>query len=569
MMVMSSLLPTIAVVGSVIYQEKIVTALSEGKEINYILHITLWLTAMIYVPQIIQSIIDTCFTTLVCEKVEMQTYNEIYTKACKTDYKYFDDPEFYDNYSWTLNQRVQKGDQARGMIMSFFSSIATILSVSSVIIIQDWFIILITIVTLVIGLLLGTIRNKMAYTKHEESIKPYRILAYIRRVFYEKENASDIKNTNISVKLIKMFEDTYNEIFNIIKKYSIKFAWNNSATFILNAIAQITITMYLSYRVTINAIPIGGFVGLIAASGVLGNRLSQIFGFIQNSNELSLYADRLRQFETSFSQIESCKSSEVCDSGAFDIEMRNVCFSYPNSPFRIKNINIHIQKGEKIAIVGENGGGKTTLTKLLARLYDPDDGSILIDGKNIKEYSIKEIRNQIGIAPQIPNIYALTFKDNITLYNESVSAEELKKVCEMLRLDTILKKTGSTLESYMTKEFNENGIVLSTGEMQKLALARLCTKQFGLIILDEASSALDPIAEDEMNKILFERAQKTTTIMIAHRLSNVRNADCIYLIKNGEIAEFGNHEELMKKKGVYYNMFNKQAKNYVEGTASI
>ena len=211
------------VVGSVIYQGKIVTALSEGKEINYILHITLWLTAMIYVPQIIQSIIDTCFTTLVCEKVEMQTYNEIYTIACKTDYKYFDDPEFYDNYSWTLNQRVQKGDQARGMIMSFFSSIATILSVSSVIIIQDWFIILITIVTLVIGLLLGTIRNKMAYTKHEESIKPYRILAYsilayIRRVFYEKENASDIKNTNISVKLIKMFEDTYNEIFNIIKK---------------------------------------------------------------------------------------------------------------------------------------------------------------------------------------------------------------------------------------------------------------------------------------------------------------------------------------------------------------
>ena len=116
-----------------------------------------------------------------------------------------------------------------------------------------------------------------------------------------------------------MFEDTYSEIFNIIKKYSIKFAWNNSATFILNAIAQITITMYLSYRVTINAIPIGGFVGLIAASGVLGNRLSQIFGFIQNSNELSLYADRLRQFETSFSQIESCKSSEVCDSGALDI----------------------------------------------------------------------------------------------------------------------------------------------------------------------------------------------------------------------------------------------------------
>ena len=179
MMVMSSLLPTIAVVGSVLYQEKIVTALSEGKEINYILHITLWLTAMIYVPQIIQSIIDTCFTTLVCEKVEMQTYNEIYTKACKTDYKYFDDPEFYDNYSWTLNQRVQKGDQARGMIMSFFSSIATILSVSSVIIIQDWFIILITIVTLVIGLLLGTMRNKMVYTKHEETIKPYRILAYI------------------------------------------------------------------------------------------------------------------------------------------------------------------------------------------------------------------------------------------------------------------------------------------------------------------------------------------------------------------------------------------------------
>jgi len=198
------------------------------------------------------------------------------------------------------------------------------------------------------------------------------------------------------------------------------------------------------------------------------------------------------------------------------------------------------------------------------RLYDPDSGAILINGKDIREYALRDLRDHIGLAPQLPNIYALTFRDNITLYNESVSDTELQKICDLLGLDKVLEKTNSTLDSYITKEFFENGIVMSTGETQKLALARLYTTRFGLLVLDEASSALDPIAEYELNQMLFARAANTTTIMIAHRLSNVRDADCIYLMQNGEVVESGTHEELMQKQGIYCDMFNKQSENYVK-----
>lgn len=564
LLVINSILPAIAVVGSVMYQEKIVTALSEGKDIRYILYTALWLTVIIFLPQIITSVVDMCVATLSFEKVEMHVYQDIYKKARSTDYRYFDDPEFYDNYTWTINQRVQKANQARKMIVSFFSSIVTIIAVGGVIVVQDWFIVAITVITLGIGLWIGTIENKLMYKKQEENIRPYRILGNIKRVFYDKAQSMDIKTTNVSVKLMKQFSGAYGDIFNTIKKYSKKLALFSSANFTFSAVVQILITMYLSYRVTTDAIPIGSFVGLIAASGALDDRLSQLFDFVKNSNELSLYAARLRQFETALSPIETCASTNVCESDAFDIDFRNVSFSYPNASFGVKNINIHIHKGTKIAIVGENGGGKTTLTKLLMRLYDPDSGAILINGKDIREYALRDLRDHIGLAPQLPNIYALTFRDNITLYNESVSDTELQKICDLLGLDKVLEKTNSTLDSYITKEFFENGIVMSTGETQKLALARLYTTRFGLLVLDEASSALDPIAEYELNQMLFARAANTTTIMIAHRLSNVRDADCIYLMQNGEVVESGTHEELMQKQGIYCDMFNKQSENYVK-----
>ena len=289
-------------------------------------------------------------------------------------------------------------------------------------------------------------------------------------------------------------------------------------------------------------------------------------------NRYALYSRKLQSFFKAESTIESPKTptgrelTPKTTDMPFAVEMKNVSFSYDNSNFALKNISMSIKPGQKIAIVGENGAGKSTLTKLLLRLYDTSSGDILINGQPIRDYDVHALRSDIGIAFQNTNLFAMTLAENMKLYRE-VSDEKLNEVVGKLGLSSVLKKFDCGLDAQVTKEFDKNGIVLSGGETQKLGLARLFTGQFGLLILDEPSAALDPIAEYELNKVIME-LRDTTTIMISHRLSTVRDADCIYLIENGEIAECGSHAELMKQDGKYAAMFNMQAEKYVSDTVS-
>ena len=217
----------------------------------------------------------------------------------------------------------------------------------------------------------------------------------------------------------------------------------------------------------------------------------------------------------------------------------------------------------KIAIVGENGVGKTTLTKLLLRLYDVEKGEIRLNGTSLPDYDLSSVRNRIGIASQTPLVYAIPLSENMQLYNDK-SPEQLTEILKELQLTSILENPNVSLSTELTKEFDKDGIVLSQGETQKLGLSRLLYGDFGLLILDEPSSSLDPIAEYELTKMIFNQSNKATTIMIAHRLSTIRDADEIFLVDNGVIKEHGTHDELMAKKGKYYDMFTKQAENYVK-----
>ena len=208
--------------------------------------------------------------------------------------------------------------------------------------------------------------------------------------------------------------------------------------------------------------------------------------------------------------------------------------------------------------MGENGAGKSTLAKLLLRLYDIDSGAILYNGKPIGEWDVHELRKRVGIAFQDANLYALTLRENLQYYNPGASDERRMKALKTVGLDRL-----DDMEKTVSREFVEDGIMLSGGETQKLALARLLMDDFGLMILDEPSSALDPLAEYKMTKLMFD-VSNTTTIMIAHRLSTIRDADRIYLISGGEVAEQGTHEELMALNGKYAEMFRKQAENYTK-----
>jgi len=236
-------------------------------------------------------------------------------------------------------------------------------------------------------------------------------------------------------------------------------------------------------------------------------------------------------------------------------------FGYEGAKFGIEGLNLAIPAGGRIAIVGENGAGKSTLTKLLLRLYDVDSGSVMINGRDIREYDIHALRRKIGIAYQDVRVLAMSLRANLTAYNDATD-EQLSEIMAKLGLEEVLDKIGGDFDTMVSREFTEDGAVLSGGEAQRIAIARLFTGPFGLLLLDEPSSALDPLAEYNLMKLILDKANTATTIMVAHRLSTVRDFDVIYHIENGKVIETGTHDELMDAKGKYYLMFTRQAENY-------
>ena len=243
------------------------------------------------------------------------------------------------------------------------------------------------------------------------------------------------------------------------------------------------------------------------------------------------------------------------------ISFENVSFSYVNSSNNaITDFSCVITPKQKTAIVGKNGAGKSTIVKLLLRLYDPKEGRICINGVDLREYSIKSLRNAIGIVMQNSKLYALTLRENVFLngLDESMSDGELDELFSMVDL----KIPQHGYDMLVTKEFEEDGLMFSGGEKQKISLIRSMVQYYPLIVLDEPTASLDPISEGKYIDAVYNSFNDSTVIMIAHRLSTIKNFNNILVLDNGRIVESGTHDELMKRHGMYYTMFMNQAKRY-------
>lgn len=248
------------------------------------------------------------------------------------------------------------------------------------------------------------------------------------------------------------------------------------------------------------------------------------------------------------------------------MELDGVSFAYDKeSGGLLKDLSLHIAPGEKIALVGYNGAGKTTLVKLLMRLYDVDEGKILADGRDIRSYDVQKYRDSIGTVFQDFQIFAGSVKENVLLDVADGCGE--KEIREALADSGLMERVDGMekgLDTPLTTEFMEDGMNLSGGESQKLAIARVFYREAGLMILDEPSSALDPIAEYQLNHAMLLATKDKTVIFISHRLSTTRLADRIIMLEQGRIAEQGSHEQLLERNGKYAQMWRVQAGAYIE-----
>lgn len=250
------------------------------------------------------------------------------------------------------------------------------------------------------------------------------------------------------------------------------------------------------------------------------------------------------------------------------IRFSHVSFSYPNTSVKaLSDISLEIHANEFVALVGENGSGKTTMVKLLLRLYDVSEGEILINGKNIKEYTLESLRRQCSTYFQNQNNFSYTIRENVGFGNiDDAASAHITDALQKGDALKILEKAAHGIDTYISKDFSEDGLVLSGGESQKIALSQTIfgASNASLIILDEPSSALDALSEQRVLKSLqmMKSSNTSITILISHQLSNVQQASYIYVLSKGRLLESGTHSDLIKAAGLYYKMYSKQAGRY-------
>ncbi|MBR6050012.1 MAG: ABC transporter ATP-binding protein [Clostridia bacterium] len=448
---------------------------------------------------------------------------------------------------------------ALGILQSIISNIITIAGLSAIITSLD----IIFIITVGIVLLIKILFVYLTYRHNKKRRKEYaandRVGDYLSNVAYfnpgaAKElrinNIGDWFMTKISGYREKMLRMQYGDFG--------RGALFECISAVIMAVQSFVILAVLSSRVIDGFIGIADFTMYFSAVTVLTSTLSAIVGEIGEYNRQQLY---LSDFDALAGDKKHYESSDTMPAG-LDIVFENVSFKYPNTEkYVLENINIRIPAGEKLSVVGKNGAGKSTFIKLLCRFYKPTKGRITIGGVDIENIGDEEYNKLIAAVFQDYQNLAFTIGENVSMGRAKNNVELL--LCD-IGLGTLISRLPNGADTYLTRSFDSNGVELSGGEGQKLAIARAVYKNSPILILDEPTAALDPKAESEIYDSYFRIAAKKTTIFISHRLSSSTVADKIALFENGKIMEYGTHTELMKNDGEYARMFDLQKKAYAE-----
>ncbi|MBO5968537.1 MAG: ABC transporter ATP-binding protein [Clostridia bacterium] len=491
--------------------------------------------------------------------------NELYKKARELDQSCYDDPEFYNDFIWAIRESDARTAQIMENLSIFINRVISSIVILGVLATMDWIVAVVLLVSVSLGFVVKNKLNKINYDKNIEMNPINRKLGYIGRVFYLPDYAKELRQGEIAEHLCHEYEKTTNAKVSCIKKYMRKlFGFSLISRLLTNVLPSAGVTGYLIVRYMVDpALSLGSFSASINASFKLYWTIGDIGNYINRFHDHSLYIEKVKKFIEYKPQIKGDKT----EIPTFEsLTIRNLDFKYPFSPkedMTLNQINLEIKKGEKIAFVGYNGAGKTTLIKLLMRLYDATSGEILYNGLNITEFSPDAYRKHIGAVFQDYKIFAATVAENVL--GGEYTPEDEERVMFALRAASFEDKLAAMpdgIHSQLTREFSKEGVGLSGGESQKVAIARVFVGSFELMIMDEPSSALDPIAEFELNQSILKNAENKTVIFISHRLSTTRMADRIYMFDHGSIIESGSHDELMALNGKYAEMYRVQAKKY-------
>lgn len=504
------------------------------------------------------------------KKVFKSVNNMIFEKAAMVDVSCYEDPAFYDAYKRATE--ILTGGYFLAFVMSFANALGAVISlvaiIGIVISIEPIYLLFLAPVTLVF--VVELFRSKLFFKRDMKMTTNNRVKAYTQRTVFLKDFSKDIRTSNVFGVIFSRFERAVNDNIRIIKQYGFKlFLLSLVGSFFGEIVPIVGTYSYASYQfINDSSFTISGFSVVLSSINSIRGTTMTIADSLAELSNMALYFQNLHDF---FDYQPKIVDGPLDVPEFESLELKNVSFKYPSAKkYSLQNVNLKINKGETVALVGVNGAGKTTLVKLLLRFYDATEGEILYNGVNIKEYKVEDFRRKFATVFQDYKTFALSVNENVICHEASDEEKELAK--------NALIKSGvwdkvQTLENgadtVLTREFDDNGAGLSGGENQKTAVARMFARQFDIAILDEPSSALDPIAEYNMYENLVDATKDKTVIYISHRLSSAVLSDNIFVLDNGTVIESGNHQELMDAKGEYSNMFTLQASSYKREGADI
>ena len=489
--------------------------------------------------------------------------NKVFKKAIELDVSCYEDPAFYDKYqratqilAWGLFDSVCAN--VASVIAGIISLILVIGTVSSI---DPTYLLFLLPVSLVF--VIELIKSKLVYKRDKEMTTNNRIKAYIQRTVFLKDFSKDMRTSNIFAVLMERFKASIDANIVILKKYGIKlFIYSMISSLFSDFIPTIGTYAFAAYQFTAtDKMTVSSFSVVLSSVNAVQQSTMRVAQSFEMISQAAFYFQNLRDFFDYEPKIVNGK--EECDEFE-SLEFRNVSFRYPSAKKNsLTNVSFKINKGETVAIVGVNGAGKSTIVKLLLRFYDVTEGEILYNGKNIKEYNLNSLRNSYGAVFQDYKNFAVSVYENIMCHECTDEEKEFGKKALMQsgiwdKIST-LPKGGDTV---LTREFESDGAGLSGGENQKVSVARLFAKDFQFAVLDEPSSALDPIAEYKMYESLINVTKGKTVLYISHRLSSAVLSDKIIVIGKGEVLECGSHSQLMDNDGEYSRMFRLQASSY-------
>ena len=388
-----------------------------------------------------------------------------------------------------------------------------------------------------------------------------RKFGYYKNLANDYSMAKDIRIYNMKDYILNKIDKYDKESYDGFKNLFLKIGVCQGGIEANVQLQMFFIYIYMLYIVAADKINIGDFTMYISAAQCFASGISRLSNFYIDLKQVCKYLSEYMNFVKILTN--NHRGNDLTDDiKKIKIEFRNVSFKYPNQEdYVLKNVCLQINNGEKIAIVGKNGAGKTTFIKLLCRLYVPTDGDILLNDINIMKYDFNEYMKLLSVVFQDYKIFSFSVKENI-LGNQDYDYMKMENVINEIGLNEKINNLNKRMEANLLRVFDEEGIEFSGGENQKLAIARALYKNAPLIILDEATAALDPVAEYEIYEKFSLLTEGKTTIFISHRMSACRLCDKIAVFSDGNIIEYGNHEELLKKNGLYKEMWTLQAKFY-------